>query len=274
MGMEAIKEKELARFYLELMDAEDEVDQGQAPPLSGTDGERWRQGLPAMALARPEVNEESVFDRLMSAALACLKWQPGPRLLPEHIPDALKGLPALEQRELGKAVFYGYSPGQMELWAARLGVDSGMLSFLSRHAARPFLRSFARSMAGQLNYDHWGKGHCPVCGDFPGMSRLTGEEGARKLYCTRCETEWRYMRIGCPFCGNQDSSSLSYIEIEGCGQYRLYLCDKCKCYLKTVDGRKVGETDLFCADLATSGLDRLAAGEGYRRGASSVDECV
>lgn len=267
MGTEFTNEKDLARFYLELLGSEEEKnDPEKTVTLSAADRERWRQGLPALNLARPEINADSIFARLMAVVLACLKWQPGPRLLPEQFPSALKDLVVSERRELCAALFLGYAPGQKERWAAQLGVDPGMLAFLSRHAARPFLLSFSKAMAGVLNLDDWGKGYCPVCGDFPGMSRLTGEDGARKLYCLRCETEWRYVRIGCPYCGNQDSSTLSFIEIEGCGQYRLYLCNNCKSYLKTVDERKTGETDLFCEDLATSGLDRLAADEGYGRG--------
>ncbi|WP_238473279.1 formate dehydrogenase accessory protein FdhE [Desulforamulus profundi] len=98
------------------------------------------------------------------------------------------------------------------------------------------------------------------------MAKLAGKEGYRKLYCGRCETEWRYRRLGCPYCKDENASQASFITMEDSKQYRIYLCERCKSYLKTIDERVCGEVDLFCEDLATVELDQLAQAEGYRRG--------
>jgi len=72
-------------------------------------------------------------------------------------------------------------------------------------------------------------------------------------------------RMICPFCNNQEQESLHYFYAEGEDAYRIDLCDKCNQYIKTLDLRKMEESDPPLEDLATVHLDILASQKGYKR---------
>ena len=49
------------------------------------------------------------------------------------------------------------------------------------------------------------------------MAQLVpSSQGARErlLACGCCETRWKYKRIGCPFCRNEDSDLLEILTVE------------------------------------------------------------
>jgi FdhE protein len=95
------------------------------------------------------------------------------------------------------------------------------------------------------------------------MASLKGEVGERWLLCSRCDTEWLFQRVECPYCGTQEQDDLVYF-IDAREQYRLYLCERCKCYLKAVDLRKTeAGAPLPLERLYTIDLDRQAVGRGY-----------
>jgi FdhE protein len=76
----------------------------------------------------------------------------------------------------------------------------------------------------------------------------------------------------CPYCGNADARSLSYYT-EEIGLYRLYLCEKCKSYLKSIDLRKTTEQKIPALEsLTTVHLDRQAREMGYQRGAKQAEK--
>ncbi len=156
--------------------------------------------------------------------------------------------------------------GQLVKWAKQLEVPVDLLDFIARVTFKPFFKTYGEAVLEQVQLNDWIKSHCPVCGDQPTMAKLAGKEGYRKLYCGRGETEWRYRRLGCPYCKDENASKALFITMEDSKQYRIYLCERCKSYLKTIDERACGEVDLFCEDSATVELDQLAQAEGYRRG--------
>lgn len=79
---------------------------------------------------------------------------------------------------------------------------------------------------------------CPMCGSTPALSKVGGEsptEGrGRTLYCQQCGTEWAYERIRCAHCGTQNSQHLHYFNVEGDDAHRIYKCDECGGYTRTV----------------------------------------
>ena len=95
------------------------------------------------------------------------------------------------------------------------------------------------------------------------MAVLKPEYGARWLLCSRCDTEWSFQRLECPYCGTKEQSALSFFTDEE-GPYRLYVCDQCKCYLKAIDLRKAkDDIPLPLERLYTIDLDRQAKEYGY-----------
>lgn len=262
----ALDKTRLARFYLELQELEEELAAGQAGVVITREikNNLRLQGQPVLAQLQPKIAVESFRRVLLKVARALQKWQSDSEISDEEI-AAVNELDDAAMKDLVETMITG-DVKKKEAWAGKLGLKEETFDFLSRNVSRLFLKSFAAEAAKQLELDKWNKGYCPVCGDSPAMARLTENRGKRKLQCSRCETQWDYPRLGCPFCGTTDTDRISFMRLEDNKKYRLYLCDECKSFLKTVDERENGETDLFCEDIATLDLDRLAVSEGYRRG--------
>lgn len=69
---------------------------------------------------------------------------------------------------------------------------------------------------------------------MPDLAVIAGPVWERRLLCSQCDAEWAYSRIGYPFCGTEEPDKLGYYAAEE-GPYRLYVCDRCKRYLKAVE---------------------------------------
>lgn len=128
-------------------------------------------------------------------------------------------------------------------------------------AARPFLHCFAKDNITKADLENWNEGSCPVCGRPPRIAYLTPEEGIRFLFCMDCGVQWRFRRVGCPYCGSMASQ---YLTVDDWPGFRLYCCDECHGYLKTLDKPlTVSEESLLKADAASLRLDLIARKEGY-----------
>ena len=149
-----------------------------------------------------------------------------------------------------------------------LKIGEDLLLFVAIHLARPFFEAVAEKLKDKVVDELWIKNYCPVCGSGAQIAKLEKEVGKRILYCQLCGSEWRYMRLKCPFCRNKDQKSLKFLEEEG-SPYRIDLCGKCKRYIKTLDERKGGGDKRSyipsIEDIATMYLDLVAKKEGYER---------
>jgi len=139
-----------------------------------------------------------------------------------------------------------------------------LLTFVLNNALHPFLEAYAEALRPLIKEDLWRRGRCPICDGEPDFAYLTRESGARGLLCSRCDTQWLHKRLECPFCGNTKRESLAYYPSED-NRYRLYICDECKRYLKTIDLREVGEIPLLPVErIVTLDMDLAAQENGYR----------
>lgn len=154
---------------------------------------------------------------------------------------------------------------QVDEAAAAVGVPAPLLEFVAETALQTALGHFTEGLDPAM-FAGWHEGYCPVCGSRAGMAELAGEEGRRSLCCSACHFTWPFPRITCPYCGNAEAGSLSYLEA-GEGPTRVDVCHKCSRYLKTRDSRQ-GRADvpLEVEDLVTIHLDLLALREGFERG--------
>ncbi len=140
--------------------------------------------------------------------------------------------------------------------------DGAALTFVLSHALRPTLHAHATAVLGDEHIAAWSRGQCPTCDGVPDFAALEPDSGGRRLLCARCDTEWSYARVGCPFCGA--SGDVGYHPAGG-GAYRLYVCEGCRRYLKTVDRRETWQRrPLVLERILTVGLDVAATGAGYR----------
>ncbi len=142
------------------------------------------------------------------------------------------------------------------------GAVSDLERFMLVNTWRPFLWPYAITLAPLIEDEQWYRGQCPVCGGEPDLAALV-DEGQRWLLCSRCDTEWRYRRIGCPFCNNTDHRKLVYYTGES-PVYRLYVCETCRRYLKAVDQREHWQRrPLPVERILTIGMDVAAVEAGY-----------
>jgi len=139
-----------------------------------------------------------------------------------------------------------------------------LVDLFLEESLRPALEKVVEKYGKSVAKTGWTEGYCPICGKEPKIGEIREEEGRRFLFCTQCGFEWRFMRIKCPFCGNEEQQTLAYFSIEGEEKYRVDVCNECKRYIKTVDFRETKEeANLDVEDIATLHLDMLANEEGY-----------
>jgi FdhE protein len=147
--------------------------------------------------------------------------------------------------------------------------DAGLVQALGWSAAVRVLAPIVATFAERREESRWGRGLCPTCGALPVMGLLVPGEGVRErqLSCGLCSTRWTFRRIGCPYCGNEDSGRLSILEVGEDGDLRLDLCAACRGYTKTWTGE--GDPTLLLADWTSLHLDMLAGERGYQRKGAS-----
>ncbi|MEA3298425.1 MAG: formate dehydrogenase accessory protein FdhE [Chloroflexota bacterium] len=146
------------------------------------------------------------------------------------------------------------------------GFDVGTLSLCLKSAFHPILARYAEATSPDIDQESWRKPTCPICGGKPDFAFLDKDNGARWLICSRCSAEWLFQRLECPFCGNKEQDSLSYMTDDK-EKYRVYTCDKCHKYIKAIDLRQAKEEVLFPIErLLALDLDSQASTAGYNPG--------
>lgn len=124
----------------------------------------------------------------------------------------------------------------------------------------PYLQLASERIMPRLKPDEWHRGYCPVCGGAPSFAVLYAEPGFRTMLCSRCNGEWRFLRLGCPFCLERDHQT--YYPAEE-GGYRLYVCEVCQRYLKSLEmPDPASERCLPVENLATVAMDVAAREKG------------
>lgn len=125
------------------------------------------------------------------------------------------------------------------------------------HTLHPFLRAEAMRWQAMLARAPRCLGRCPFCGGAPDFAAFDKGD-ARRLLCSRCDNEWRFSRVGCPFCGDDANS---YFEDAG---YCLYVCEKCQHYLKAIDTRRMEQPPVLEVErVLTIDMDVAARDKGY-----------
>lgn len=129
----------------------------------------------------------------------------------------------------------------------------------------PLINGIKLSGPPQKALDSWSESYCPICGAPPSISAIEGDENRLFLYCGRCSQSWNHPRLVCVHCGEEDQKKLQYFFAKNDEIHRVYVCDSCKHYIKSVDKREKPVVFPRLEDLTTMGLDLVAKNEGYRR---------
>lgn len=106
----------------------------------------------------------------------------------------------------------------------------------------------------------WGRPVCPYCGGRPALAVLAREDGSRRLFCPRCHGLWAYRRTACPSC---DAPASRFFQ-GASKEQRLYVCDRCRRYLKTIDLRETSREPVWPVEhVLTVAMDLAAQQAGY-----------
>ena len=157
---------------------------------------------------------------------------------------------------------------KLETWIQHLADatsnDPNTLAFMLRTVLSPFFEQQAAPYRQWVETAAWRRGVCPVCGFEPWMARLGRDSGRRILACPLCRTEWAFDRLRCPFCDGDDQPQVRHFTVDD-EAHRVYCCDRCQRYIKTVDERVSGRpANLAVEDVITAHLDVMASELGYQ----------
>lgn len=137
--------------------------------------------------------------------------------------------------------------------------------FAAGETLLPLINGVKQSNPPKNGLDSWSESYCPICGAPPNISAIEGEENRLFLYCSRCAQAWNFPRLVCVHCGEEDQKKLQYFYAEDDEVHRVYVCDSCKHYMKSVDKRKKLAVFPQLEDVTTMGFDIVAKREGYTR---------
>ncbi len=255
----------LLQFYGKLLQAQSEARKRIGTPKPALSSEaihkRIQETLPIASFDDLALDWSLVQDVFVEVMAVFAGY---PELFGE-IPERLKKPQAgcLLTQKAVKAWFTG-----QELPSKLLdGVSENLRQTIIQTTLQPFLASYAQALIGSVEQsfqEFWRQGYCPICGGSPDLAYLEKEVGARWLLCSRCDTEWLFQRLQCPYCGNQEQKTLAFFTDEK-EQYRLYVCEQCRCYLKAIDLRKADSEILLPLErLYTMDLDSQAREYGYQ----------
>ncbi|MFC1926379.1 formate dehydrogenase accessory protein FdhE [Chloroflexota bacterium] len=177
--------------------------------------------------------------------------------------EALKGF-ASDIAALQEAVKLWYHGQSLLPLADAHSVNEELLVALVHDALKPFLNAHSGVLIELVEQEQWSRGYCPVCGGKADIAFLDKERGFIWLLCSRCDAQWLFQRQQCSYCGNRDQDTLAYFGDDK-GLYRLYVCEKCRTYLKVIDLRQTEEEILLPLErVLTVDMDKQGQERGYK----------
>lgn len=148
-------------------------------------------------------------------------------------------------------------------------LDVSELIFMLHNVFRPLMNRARLAADFKVNREEWLEGYCPFCGYIPDFAKIVeSKDNMRKLHCSLCEFEWEFPRLQCHSCGTDDQSVLGFFEYEDDPDYRIYYCDSCRSYIKSIRIPKLKEessADLAVEDVITGFLDATMMEKNYNR---------
>ncbi len=250
----------LLEFYQKLLRTQSEVEQHISVPKLGLSSEtinqRIEQGLPLLAFDELDLDWSLLPDIFVEVSAVFAEY---PQLFGQ-LPENLKDSGNFITKEVVEAWFDG---SRLPAPIVAGNVDESLLDSIIQATLSPFLASYSEALLGNVSQERWRRRYCPVCRGNPDFAFLDKEHGARWLLCSRCDAEWLFQRLECPYCGTTDQNALAYFTDDE-GLYRLYVCERCKRYLKAIDLRQAEAEVLIPLErLLTLDMDAQAKEHGY-----------
>ena len=84
-----------------------------------------------------------------------------------------------------------------------------------------------KALKDKIDLSQFDENYCPVCGANFDYAYID-ENGQKYLVCDLCRFPWRYPRIKCPICENEDQEKIFYYQFEKDYEFvRIYKCEEC-----------------------------------------------
>lgn len=172
-----------------------------------------------------------------------------------------------------KAVVHG-DVEALESAASHAAVSPDFLLMALRAAYGPCVAVLKQSLVALAPTELWRKSYCPVCGSDPDLATLenhpdpseflVSKSGELWHHCPVCTHRWRFMRMSCPGCGNQDHQKLTRFSLPDSPHEHIYACEDCLQYLPCLDlVENSRQVDFDLASLGLVHLDAAAQSRGY-----------
>lgn len=161
----------------------------------------------------------------------------------------------------------------IESIARDIDLDPDLVRVLARYALKPALAAWRRQLAPLAEGIQWEKGYCFICGSDATLGELRENGQVLHLRCGQCGADWRFRRLRCIYCGNEDHRTLSCLYSEDQREkMRVEACDSCRGYLKVIASFSPTPPEMLpVEDLETLHLDYIARERGYERGRGRCD---
>lgn len=164
--------------------------------------------------------------------------------------------------------------GALDQVAVQSGMRPELLLLCLRAAWAPVIAAVRPALLQSVPVKLWRRPYCPVCGSEPDLAALenhpdpseflVSKSGEIWHHCPACLHRWRFMRVACPGCGNQDHERLTRFSIPAFPQEHIYACEVCHCYLPCLDlVESSSKVDFDFAALKLIHLDAVAQSRGY-----------
>ncbi|MBE1426645.1 FdhE protein [Desulfomicrobium macestii] len=158
--------------------------------------------------------------------------------------------------------------------AALAHVSPDFLFMALQTAYGPCITAHKEALLSLAPAELWRKPHCPVCGSAPDLATLECHSGQTDFliskggelwhHCSACSHHWRFVRLECPGCGNQDHKTLVRFSLPDSPREHIYACEKCRHYLPCLDLMESSDkVDLDLTALGLVHLDAVAQSKGY-----------
>lgn len=172
-----------------------------------------------------------------------------------------------------KAVVHGEAEA-LDLAAGQAAVSPDFLLMALRAAYGPCIAANRPALLALAPADLWRNAHCPVCGSDPDLAVLENhpdpseflisKSGELWHHCPVCAHHWRFVRMICPGCGNQEHERMTRFSLPDFPHEHIYACEDCQQYLPCLDTVEKSEpVDFDLAALGLVHLDAVAQSRGY-----------
>jgi FdhE protein len=229
---------------------------------SSIDRERLSRGIPCIRQAA-FFFEDDPWERAGLEAASAIKEG-----FPVLVDDAVKLGAMIRSGEIRIFDAYEDFPGSIDAVMAqfsdRAGIKPQAAGLLLGCVTRVMLEAKAKAIGERLRGAGWDKGYCPVCGAHPTIAIIREKITQRWLHCSQCGCEWRFSRMVCPGCGQENPGGLDYFYLEGRDQETAFTCDSCKRYLITLNHiSDIGDQDRDVTAMSLVHLDLIMQEKGF-----------